>query len=256
MATTAVKKADVTKKATELEGKLKGKLFLGEGEKSSSHPTAADVKAFNDLLGAGNLHLFRWVKHMASFSDAERKAWPATAPKATKCVKTAECGKVDAKPAAEPANKGTSPAVKPGQSPATKPAGKPGKAPKADDDELDLFGEETEEEKAALAAKKTADEEKKKAKPAVIAKSSILMDIKPWDDTTDLNELATLLKQVQREGLVWGAHKLVDVAYGIKKLQQLIVIEDEKVSGDDLEDIITGFTDHVQSIDIVAWNKV
>ena len=42
----------------------------------------------------------------------------------------------------------------------------------------------------------------------------------------------------------------------MKKLQQLIVIEDDKVSGDDLEEMIMGFEDEVQSMDIVAWNKI
>jgi elongation factor 1-beta len=47
------------------------------------------------------------------------------------------------------------------------------------------------------------------------------------------------------------------VAFGVKKLQILMTIEDEKVSGEDIEDIITGqFEDRVQSMDIVAWNKV
>lgn len=125
-----------------------------------------------------------------------------------------------------------------------------------DDDELDLFGEQTEEEKAALEAKKAKDAEKKKEKKVVIAKSSILMDIKPWDDTIDLAALSEKLKGVARDGLIWGDSKLVPVAFGVKKLQQLIVIEDDKVSSDDLEDIIMGFEDDVQSMDIVAWNKI
>eukprot|EP00796_Vickermania_ingenoplastis_P005050 gene5050-3637_t len=134
---------------------------------------------------------------------------------------------------------------------------KPKAAPAAaDDDELDLFGDQTEEEKAALEAKKAKDAEKKKEKKVVIAKSSILMDIKAWDDTVDLEGLAKKLKEQKRDGLIWGDSKLVPVAFGVKKLQQLIVIEDDKVSSDDLEDIIMGFEDEVQSMDIVAWNKI
>ena len=44
--------------------------------------------------------------------------------------------------------------------------------------------------------------------------------------------------------------------YGIKKLQITCVVEDDKVSTDDLEDQITGFDDYVQSMDIVAFNKI
>nr|CCC93726.1 putative translation elongation factor 1-beta [Trypanosoma congolense IL3000] len=126
----------------------------------------------------------------------------------------------------------------------------------ADDDDIDLFGEATEEEKAALEAKKKKDAEAKSSKKVVIAKSSILFDIKPWDDTVDLEKLAEKLHAIQRDGLLWGDHKLVPVAFGVKKLQQLVVIEDDKVSGDDLEEMIMSFEDDVQSMDIVAWNKI
>ncbi|TPP40002.1 EF-1 guanine nucleotide exchange domain family protein [Leishmania donovani] len=77
-----------------------------------------------------------------------------------------------------------------------------------------------------------------------------------WDDTIDLEALAQKLHAIQRDGLIWGDHKLVPVAFGVKKLQQLIVIEDDKVSGDDLEEMIMGFEEEVQSMDIVAWNKI
>lgn len=45
-------------------------------------------------------------------------------------------------------------------------------------------------------------------------------------------------------------------SYGIKKLQITSVIEDDKVMMDDLEEQIIGFEDFVQSMDIVAFNKI
>jgi elongation factor 1-beta len=221
------------KKATELEGKVKGKLFLG-----GSKPSAEDVQAFNELLGNNNVNLYRWVKNMASYTEAERNAFPAAGKQAA-----APAAAKEAKPAA---------AAKEAPKAAPKAAAKP-----AADDDCDLFGEETEEEKAALAAKKKAEEDAKKAKKVVIAKSSILLDIKPWDDETNMKEVADGIIKVQKDGLVWGAQKFVEVVKGIKKLQQLMVIEDDKVTSDDIEDIIQGgYPDHVQSIDIVAWNKI
>ncbi|KAH9577190.1 Translation elongation factor EF1B [Trypanosoma melophagium] len=217
---------DVSKKSAELESKLKGKLFLG-----GAKPSAEDVKMFSDLLGAGNTCVYRWVKNMASFTEAERKAWGAPV-------------KVTPPPTAAPAK------VTPKKA-APAPAKK-----KEEDEDIDLFGEATEEEKAALEAKKQKDADAKKAKKQVIAKSSILFDIKPWDDTVDLEALAQKLHAEKRDGLLWGDHKLVPVAFGLKKLQQLIVIEDDKISGDDLEDLIMSFEDEVQSMDIVAWNKI
>ncbi|XP_010698286.1 translation elongation factor 1-beta, putative [Leishmania panamensis] len=223
---------DVSKKAAELEARLGGKLFLG-----GAKPTAEDVRMLNDLLGANHASLYRWVKNMATYTEGERKAWGAP-------VRTA------APELRMPAPAAAAPAA------AKKPAPAPKAVAPAEDDDIDLFGETTEEEQAALEAKRAKDAEKKKAKKDVIAKSSILFDIKAWDDTVDLEALAQKLHAIQRDGLVWGDHKLAPVAFGVKKLQQLVVIEDDKVSGDDLEEMIMGFEDEVQSIDIVAWNKI
>jgi elongation factor 1-beta len=55
---------------------------------------------------------------------------------------------------------------------------------------------------------------------------------------------------------MWGAHKQAPVAFGVKKLQLLFVIEDDKVSSEDIEEIIMQYEEEVQSMDVVAWNKV
>merc|ERR1712189_170999 len=113
-----------------------------------------------------------------------------------------------------------------------------------------------EEEKRIKEERVKKYHEKKSKKPALIAKSSVLLDIKPWDDETDLKEMERLVRTIEMDGLVWGAAKLIPLAYGIKKLQILCVIEDDKVSTDELEEKITGFEDHVQSMDIAAFNKI
>lgn len=45
------------------------------------------------------------------------------------------------------------------------------------------------------------------SEPAVIAKSSILLDVKPWDDETDMAKLEECVRSIQMEGLVWGQCK-------------------------------------------------
>merc|ERR1712227_749669 len=97
---------------------------------------------------------------------------------------------------------------------------------------------------------------KEEEKGKVIAKSNIILDIKPWDDETPLDKLEECVRSVTMDGLLWGTGKFVAVGYGIKKLQITCVVEDDKVSTDDLEDQITGFDDYVQSMDIVAFNKI
>merc|ERR1711951_22772 len=106
---------------------------------------------------------------------------------------------------------------------------------------------------AAYNARKSAKEEKK---GKVIAKSNIILDIKPWDDETPMDKLEESIRSISMDGLLWGTGKLVAIGYGIKKLQITCVIEDDKVMMDDLEEQIVGFEDFVQSMDIVAFNKI
>ena len=104
-------------------------------------------------------------------------------------------------------------------------------------------------------------------KPA--AKSLVTLDVKPWgrsdtftsggiqtdileDDETDMKALEKNMRAIEMDGLTWGASKLVPVGYGISKLQVNLVVEDEKVSIDDLQGQIEGDEDHVQSTDVVS----
>ncbi|KAM4574721.1 uncharacterized protein V3H82_009368 isoform 2-T2 [Fundulus diaphanus] len=125
------------------------------------------------------------------------------------------------------------------------------------DSDIDLFGSDEDEEAEKLKEQRLKEYAEKKAKkPAVIAKSSILLDVKPWDDETDMAKLEECVRSVQADGLLWGTSKLVPVGYGIKKLQIACVVEDDKVGTDLLEEEITKFEDYVQSVDVAAFNKI
>ncbi|KAK4792744.1 hypothetical protein SAY86_023179 [Trapa natans] len=127
----------------------------------------------------------------------------------------------------------------------------------ADDDDLDLFGDETEEEKKAAEEREAAKKSSSKKKES--GKSSVLMDVKPWDDETDMKKLEEAVRSVQMEGLLWGASKLAPVGYGIKKLQIMLTIVDDLVSVDNLiEDhlLTEPANEYIQSCDIVAFNKI
>ncbi|RVE61990.1 hypothetical protein OJAV_G00176570 [Oryzias javanicus] len=132
------------------------------------------------------------------------------------------------------------------------------KVENGDDDDLDLFGSDEEDEEAERIKQERLEAyaAKKAKKPALIAKSSILLDVKPWDDETDMAKLEECVRSVQMDGLLWGASKLVPVGYGIKKLQINCVVEDDKVGTDILEEEITKFEDFVQSVDVAAFNKI
>jgi len=138
----------------------------------------------------------------------------------------------------------------------------PAKAPAAeeDDEEVDLFGSDDEEEDAEAA--KIRDErlaeykKKKEGKTKPAAKSVVTLDVKPWDDETDMKALEESVRSLVKDGLVWGASKLVAVGFGIKKLQINLIIEDDKIGLDDLQEEIAGFEDYVQSSDVVAMQKL
>lgn len=132
-------------------------------------------------------------------------------------------------------------------------------AAKDDDDDIDLFGSDEEEDAEAAKIREErlkAYAAKKSNKPALIAKSSIVLDVKPWDDETDMKAMENQVRTIEMEGLVWGASKLVPVGYGINKLQIMCVVEDDKVSVDLLTEKIQEFEDFVQSVDIAAFNKI
>ncbi|XP_037949956.1 probable elongation factor 1-beta [Teleopsis dalmanni] len=202
--------------------------FLADNSYISGYtPSKADLSVF-DALGkapTGDLvHVQRWYRHIASFEAAERAAW--------------------------------------GGAPLPQVAGAKPTTPAAaadDDDDIDLFGSDEEEDAEAAKIREervAAYAAKKSTKPALIAKSSVLLDVKPWDDETDMKEMEKVVRTIEMDGLLWGASKLVPVGYGINKLQIMCVIEDEKVSIDLLTEQIQEFEDFVQSVDIAAFNKI
>ncbi|XP_028161645.1 elongation factor 1-beta' [Ostrinia furnacalis] len=193
-------------------------------------PSQGDVQVFEKVgkAPAASLpHALRWYNQIASYTPAERKSW-------------ADC---------------VSPLTAGGKTTAPAPAAKDD-----DDDDVDLFGSGDEEEDAEAARireeRLKAYADKKSKKPALIAKSSIILDVKPWDDETDMKEMENQVRTIEMDGLLWGASKLVPVGYGINKLQIMCVIEDDKVSVDLLTEKIQEFEDFVQSVDIAAFNKI
>ncbi len=132
--------------------------------------------------------------------------------------------------------------------------------PKKADDMDDLFGDDDEADAAALEAmKKKKAEEKKtdKKKPEIIQKSLVLLDVKVWDPEQDYDALAKKILTIEKDGLFWKSeYQLKDVAFGVKKIVIGMVVEDDKVSVDDIIDEIQAWEDDVQSVDIVCFNKI
>ncbi|KAG1761198.1 hypothetical protein EDD22DRAFT_897828 [Suillus occidentalis] len=192
-------------------------------------PSQADVHVYQLLTApepSKYPHSSRWYSHIKSYT-AEHAALPGTSTAGQAFVQSASA---------------------------------PAPAAADDEEEVDLFADDDEEDDAEaerLKAERVAAYNAKKAnKPKAAAKSVVTLEVKPWDDETDMQALENSVRSIEQEGLVWGASKLVAVGYGIKKLQITVVVEDELVSLDDLQEKVAEFDDYVQSSDIAAMQKL
>ncbi|CDS41856.1 elongation factor 1 beta [Echinococcus multilocularis] len=191
-------------------------------------PSKADAVVFDavaDAPDAKYLNVLRWYNHINSFGD-ERKRFPGEA----KDVNS--YGPLEVPTSATNGEK--------------------------DEDSDDLFASDDDEEVEKRHAECIAIYNAKKAAKAdkPIAKSMIILDVKPWDDETDMFALEAAVRSIQADGLLWGTSKLVPLVQNLKKLQITCVVEDDKVGTDFLEEEISKFEDYVQSVDIAAFNKL
>jgi len=207
-------------------------------------PSQGDVVVFEAIKKAPPADLenaLRWYNHIASFNAGEKQKFEGQRQSID------HYGRQHGQDSQQK-HEFKSLSVNPAEKKAAKPA--------VDDDDMDLFGEEDEEESEQTKQRLAAYAEKKSKKPTIIAKSNIVLDIKPWDDETDMAELERSVRSIELDGLLWGASRLVPLAYTIKKLQITCVVEDDKVGTDILEERIMAFEELVQSVDIASFQKI
>ena len=104
-------------------------------------------------------------------------------------------------------------------------------------DGFDPFADEDEDEEAAKAAlKKAAEGQKKPKKAPPVAKSLVILEVKPWGPDVNLDVLGKrLCEEIKQDGLMWKTEfKKEPVAFGVFKIVIGMTIEDEKVSVDEL----------------------
>lgn len=124
----------------------------------------------------------RWFAHIKSY-EAEHSALPGDA--------SASAGLFGGASSSAPAAKAAEPAAE------------------EDDDDVDLFGSDDEEEDAdaeRIKAERVAEYQKKKAeksanKPGPVAKSVVTLQVKPWDDETDMEALEKSVRSIEKDGL-------------------------------------------------------
>ena len=136
------------------------------------------------------------------------------------------------------------------------------KTAKEEDDPFgddDLFGDDGGEAAKALQEKLKKEAVERGKKKLAKGRSMIVFEVKPFEPETDLESLAKNIKAIKHEGIQnWGVeHKLVPVAFGIKKLVISAVVFDMLIGMDDIIDMINEkYEDDIQSIDIQSMSKV
>ena len=90
-----------------------------------------------------------------------------------------------------------------------------------------------------------------------VDKSHVILEIKGYEQDQDLEVLAKkIIENIKKDGLQWNTgYKLEEVAFGIKKLVIACLVEDDKVSIQDITDELESWEDEIQSVDVVAFNK-
>lgn len=220
-----------------LETHFRDNLFVG-----GNFPNAEDALLYEQYTSsnsepsqASHQNLWSWFSLISIYTPAVKESWKQTATKKEEPKKT-EAKKTE-----------------------TKKAETKKEEPKKDDD-MDLFGDDDEGDAAALEAmknKKAEEKKKEKKKDVVIQKSLILLEVKVWDPEQDYDALAKKILTIQKDGLFWKTeYQLKDVAFGVKKIVIGLVVEDDKVSVDDITEEIESWEDDVQSVDIAAFNKI
>ena len=205
-----------------LEQTLQKQQWVGGQQPSDADNATFEALKATTISADSHPHAFAWFCLVWKFTDAIRGSWAA-----------------GGKDAGKGGKKGA----------------KGGKKEVKKDDDLDmddLFGGD---DAAPAEAPKI---EIKKKKKVVIAMSLVMLEVKPLDSETVLDDLAKkIFAEITMDGLFWKTEfKKEPVAFGIFKLIIGFSCEDEKVSVDNVVERIEAFEDLVQSVEIQAFNKI
>lgn len=83
------------------------------------------------------------------------------------------------------------------------------------------------------------------------------MDVTPIDPDSeeDIENMEKEIRSIQVPGLEWGASELIEIAYGVKKMQIRAMVDEKVVSRDSLKIKIEELDELVMSVSIVPGNR-
>jgi elongation factor 1-beta len=110
----------------------------------------------------------------------------------------------------------------------------------ADDEDVDLFGDDADAKPVPVAEKPKAEVKKVKEKP--VARSICVYEVKPMSVETNPKDMEAAIRSIEMDGLRWSeTFEVIEVGFGIKKIMVQMVIEDDKVDLTDLEERMVSF---------------
>jgi elongation factor 1-beta len=93
-------------------------------------------------------------------------------------------------------------------------------------DDIDLFNSDEEEDAETIRIREErlkAYSEKKSKKPALIAKSNILIAVKPWDDQTNMDDIEKSVRSIKMNGLIWGVCKFIYISKNVLYVNKITI---------------------------------
>jgi translation elongation factor EF-1beta len=94
-----------------------------------------------------------------------------------------------------------------------------------------------------------------KRKATSVAKSTVVLGVRPADSDVDLHALETRVRHIWRDGLLWAKSQLEELCYGVSYLQMGAVVTDD-VSVEDIQAEIESWGDLVASTEIEAFQRL
>jgi len=198
-----------------------------DGNRATKNDICVFAQVRNNVDGAQFPHVVRWYNHISSIPVKKRARLPGEVKEVKEEVKPKQEEIVDED--GDDFEK---------------------KMSFSDDDEDDEAMKLIQERAAAKHAADAAANKKPER-----TKSTIILDIKPAEEDTDMADLEAKVRALQIEGGKWAGAELVPVFRHVKKLRIICVIWDDMVTWDDINDRLEAMPE-ISSIDIFAWNKL
>lgn len=86
--------------------------------------------------------------------------------------------------------------------------------------------------------------------------SQVVFAIRPWDHEQEMSQLMVTILGLNLDGVTWGATTTENVGYEIRDLILTAVIDEGRISIDNIIEAFIDLDDIISRVDVRLWNKV